>query len=188
MADKQRYIARKYAQAILRYHHPSYQTVAQCYQVGTYFFHHAVSSLFLRLSSVKAHDKVAVMVRVIQQQFACDEHVITFIRSILKLLMRDSRLFLFMRVCFMLYEEYQHMHAIEPCTVTVSHDIDTATLQPLINWLEQQVGKQLEPSYIVDNRLIAGVRVRGESFYWEDSVARSVRRMQQSVYTQWGIS
>lgn len=109
-------------------------------------------------------------------------------RRLLVLLSKHNRMTLFMRVCMMLRDVYYTVHAIEACSVFTSHDIDTQDVQPIVAWLETQLGKTLEPTYYVDQSLIAGVRVCGQTFIWEDSIARNIRQMKHDAYAQWGIA
>lgn len=187
MADRD-IIARRYAQAILNYCDLSYADVCMCYAIGTYFMQHSVSAFFLRLSSIDGYDKIRVMTNTIREQFAPDDSVMNVIQRLLQLLDTGNRFSLFMQVCIMLRNEYYERHAIEPCTVYMSHEMETSEISPIVSWLEQQVHKTLEPEYRINSSLIAGVRVCGKTFVWEDSIARNIRHMKHNVYAQWGIA
>ena len=188
MAEKRQLLARRYAQAILNYYQPSYTDIQDCYTIGNYCERHPTTAFFLRLSSISAEDKVAVMVRVIHDIFEPRDSVMTLIKHILKRLRCDGRLPLLMKICDMLYHEYHQRHNIEACTVYTSHDVDHDTLRSMMAWLEQQLGKTLKIEYQIDPDLIAGIRVRGQTFIWEDSIAKALRRMQHNAHAQWGIS
>jgi len=188
MNDERQTVARRYAQAVLNYCAPTYDTVTHVWHIGSYFYQHSVSAFFLRISSISSDDKIGIILRVVREQGVSSDAAIDLMTRILHLLKRDGRLSLFMHVCILLYKEYQYRHNIQSCAVVVSHDVDMSTIQPVISWLEQRVHRTLEPYYQVDDRIIAGIRVRGETFYWEDSVARDIREMKHEAHAEWGIS
>ncbi len=187
MSNDRRMLARRYAKAILNCYNLSHEQVHVCHRIGTYFTQHSACAFFLRLSSISGEDKIAVVMNTIRERFVPSQIVDYVLLQLLRLLQSTNRFTLFMQVCKMLRHEYHERHAIEPCTVYLSHDMDINEISPLISWLEQQVGMTLEPTYQVDAQLIAGIRIRGETFVWEDSIARRLRQMQHNAYAQWGI-
>jgi len=180
-------LARRYAQALIRYYALSHEEAYLCWQVGEYFMGNSATSFFLRISSILPETKIAIILRVTHERVADASAISALLQGMLYLLKCDARLALFPYVCHMVYREYQRQYGIESCVVSLSHEMAHNEIQHVILWLQEQLKKTLQPSYTIDPDLIAGIRVRGQTFVWEDSVARSLRRIKRDVREEWGI-
>lgn len=99
---------------------------------------------------------------------------------LLDLLIQHKRLFLVRNVLQTLLVLYKKQVGIELCTMKISHEISEVERKQICSNLEQEVGKKIVYSYLLDKKLIAGIRVEGDSFVWEDSIAKKLRIIEQS--------
>jgi F0F1-type ATP synthase delta subunit len=72
------------------------------------------------------------------------------------------------------------------------HDVEVASSHPLTDEqkkaVEAAVSKHIPGtgifSYKEDRSLIKGIRIKSAYYYWEESIARTLRQMRQKLYTQ----
>ena len=69
----------------------------------------------------------------------------------------------------------------ELCEVVSSHKLRKKEQDQIIKKLSNSLGLRLIPSFLVDSSLISGIRVQGETFFWEKSLARRFLQMERSV-------
>jgi F0F1-type ATP synthase delta subunit len=69
----------------------------------------------------------------------------------------------------------------ELCEVVSSHELDKKEQVQVIKTISESLGLRLIPHFLVDSSLISGIKVRGETFFWEKSVARRFLQMERSV-------
>ena len=102
--------------------------------------------------------------------------------AVLQLLRDHQRLPLFFEIVEQITLLYRKHHTYELCTVRSSHALTEQQKNFLIEQLEKRVGKKLQYQSEVDSRLIAGIRVQGESFVWEHSIAQQLRLLEQRIF------
>lgn len=101
--------------------------------------------------------------------------------ALLRLLIREHRLFLLSSVVAEMAKLYRQHHGYEVCTVYSSQPLTEEQRILLMQQLEKKTGKKLYYVQEIDPHLIAGVRVQGESFIWEHSVAQQMRSLKQHL-------
>lgn len=74
---------------------------------------------------------------------------------------------------------YREKHGILFCTLTSSHLLEEAEKEAAIQFVEQKTGKRFFYTSIVNERLIAGIRIEGETLLWEHSIAQHLRILQR---------
>lgn len=175
MSTKELYLARKYALAFM----------------NTYSYYDQPIDFLLRLRGIvdfltQYRDRFFYggKDRYLQlfKSFGFDVHAFG---SLLELLCRSKRLALIKAVIKMVCSLYEKHNAIDFCMVTSSHPVSDFQLQQLNNFLEKASDKKILYSHHIDKSLIAGIRARGTTFMWEDSIAQRLRLIEQS-YEQLG--
>ena len=104
----------------------------------------------------------------------------TVFDSMIDLLVMHKRLFLFKDVLEFIVFLYKKNNLIESVSITSSHELRDDQKKVLHCFLEQQTGKKIIYSYAIKKSLIAGIRARGSTFVWESSIAKRLRRVEQS--------
>ena len=103
--------------------------------------------------------------------------------AIVALLERHNRLMLLPDILYEVVALYKTWHNIECCVVQSACVLTAEQKMSLKNILENKIGTTLRCAYELDSSLIAGIRVLGENFVYEDSVAHTLQMLEQA-YTR----
>lgn len=101
------------------------------------------------------------------------------IATALTLLEQQQRLVLLPEILRAVVAFYQQDHGYEECMVSSAQPLTSQQKKELQEELERVVDKKLHCSYKLDAALIAGIKVRGQSFAWEDSIASRLHTLEQ---------
>jgi len=103
-------------------------------------------------------------------------------RLIMMMLEKEQRMFLLPDILYEVVYLYKKQHGIESCIVTSACELTPEQKRVLENTLEKKTKKRLLYSYEIDDTLIAGIRVRGENFIYEDSVKQRLHALEKGRY------
>ncbi len=59
-----------------------------------------------------------------------------------------------------------------------SHEITETQKTTIINFLQHRTGNCIVPSFILEKKLIAGIKLISKTHLWEESIAKSIKRIQ----------
>ena len=99
------------------------------------------------------------------------------------LLIEDRRLVLLADTLKQVAALYRDRHGIAQVLITSSHRLDNEQLSGIKQFLARKTGLDIMYTYRVDKKLIAGVRLQGNSFVWEYSIRKSLN----NILTRAGI-
>jgi len=99
----------------------------------------------------------------------------SYCEILIELLSLHDRLNLFPEVLRAIRDECSDRLGISFCTIYSSHFLDENQREKVRSFIEGKSGKKIFYRYEVSEKLIAGVRVEGENFLWEDSIAQRLR-------------
>jgi ATP synthase F1 delta subunit len=102
-------------------------------------------------------------------------------KALLELLEKHHRRILFADILQAMSKIYRSHHGYEISHVQSAQLLEDQQLSFLIQQLEKKIGKKLYYMQEVNPELIAGVRVQGESFVWEHSIAQQLRNLEQRL-------
>lgn len=85
---------------------------------------------------------------------------------------------LFPRVVSNFFRLYRERHAVILCKIMSSHELSDDQKQVVEGFLHRQTQRKIVYTAAVDRELIAGIRIQGESFLWEQSVAHRLRLLE----------
>lgn len=101
--------------------------------------------------------------------------------ALVHLLTQQHRRFLLSDILREMGRLYRAYHGYEFCELRSSQSLTEEQRTFLIQQLEHKIRKQLYYVQKIDPKLIAGVRVQGEHFVWEHSVAQQLRYLKQHL-------
>jgi F0F1-type ATP synthase delta subunit len=84
----------------------------------------------------------------------------------------------------MLEDEFKRMQGIHEVMVTTSHALTDEARNALESQLRLKIPGSLRFMYTLDTALIAGIKIQTPLYYWEHSVARTIRQLQQQLCIQ----
>ncbi len=162
------YLADKYARALMRHYRwfeRDLEWIQRIFSVACFirehrrYFFHAPRSLYA----------------LVFRNFGLESREID---AVLVLLDQHQRLLFLPDVLTAVVALYQKQNGYEECRVSSAHALTDQQKAELKTLLEARLHKKIYCSYDIDTALIAGVKVRGQSFFWEDSVAHRLRMLE----------
>jgi ATP synthase F1 delta subunit len=171
-------IAGNYAKAFLNFSHITL-TVAE---YGTL----ERATNFLKESfSINALLKVSAIPRDAKKRGLlawCSARGIPFdIAPLLEVLAKHQRLFLFSLVMQELCNEYRKRNNIVKVVVQSTVILKQDQVTCIREFLERITGKHVYGTFVVDKKLIAGIRLQSTTFLWERSLRQRLRDIEHSV-------
>lgn len=132
---------------------------------------------YLEVPSVTAHIKKAMLTDV-SHKLLLDESITT----LMSVLYSHGRISLLKEVLvgiIMLYEQHNN---IVSCQISTSHPIDQKAEQTIVAFTHTLCpGKKIIPEFIIDKKLIGGLRIRTKSLLWERSIAKRHAALKHAV-------
>ncbi len=172
--------ARNFARAFLRTHEITEEVlfsgvdvlIACCEQNSLVF--HAIE-----LSSAHIDDKYAAIDELVKRL-----GVALPLGKLLRAVLRYKEFDLLATILPMIKEEFKKMNRIHEVVIKTSHPIDEAQRQEVESLLYEKIPGTLRCMYQEDESLIAGIKIETPLYYWEHSVARTIRKLQQQLKAQ----
>lgn len=148
---------------------------AQIAQYAHFITEHRATLFYLKVSSIPAQTKCAVLERE-AEKFG----VGNTLAPLFKLLAQHRRLHMIESVLHQIGIVYCALRNIIECTCTSAVLLDNAARARVEQALEKQFDATIRVNYVVDSQLIAGMRIANDEFLWEHSVRGYLRALQQS--------
>jgi ATP synthase F1 delta subunit len=96
---------------------------------------------------------------------------------LIELLAAHNRLELLPAVLAQISEQYKLRHHIVDCAVSSSHELGEQERTTISKFLEKKTQHTVMPQYVVNKKLIAGIRIAGDTLFWEYSVRRYLEKI-----------
>ncbi len=96
---------------------------------------------------------------------------------LIHLLIQDRRVVLLADILHKLSALYRDRHGIGHVLITSSHILNNEQLSGIKRFLARKTGLDIIYTHRVDRKLIAGIRLQGDSFVWEYSVRKSLNNL-----------
>lgn len=97
------------------------------------------------------------------------------------LLVEHKRAFLLANVSNAIVREYNRRQKRERFTITSYPELQQSQKSIILASLAAQTGSTVEGTFTVDEKLIAGIRMRSDVHMWESSLAQQIRCLQLSL-------
>jgi len=161
-------LARRYAQAFMNtYRAECTLSVRQHLQELSAFLRtHNRIIFFLSVSSIPIDTKMNAISFLIEQ-FALPGCV----HKMITLLLKNRRIFLLKYMLDAFEELYQKEHNISFFEMRSAHPLSTDQRTFLRDFLRARTGRDIIYKYVLDPRLIAGIRMHNKTHMWEYSIA-----------------
>jgi len=175
MINAETHIARKYAQAFLNVSGDciSLDDYKRLYKVQEFFQQHHTQLFFLSLPMISRDDKVAYLKRV----FDCFG-VSVDMTQLVTLLVYHKRAHSMGMIVRFICRLYKKEHNIARFQIQASHALRKDELEVIIDFLARTTRKTIVYDYMINKKLIAGIRLQSDTAMWEHSIARQLERVQ----------
>lgn len=151
------------------------EVAAQIAQYAHFIAEHRATLFYLKVSSIPAEKKCAVLERE-AEKFGVGKTL----APLFKLLAQHRRLYMIESVLGQIGTVYRALHNIIECTCKSAMPLDEAARVRVENALAKKFDATVRVNYGVDPQLIAGMRIANDEFLWEHSVRGYLRTLQQS--------
>lgn len=165
-------IAKKYAKAFMQVAGSRF-TLEDYHALGKFeeFLHKNPHIMLVFRVPLFEDAKKAKFLRLLLERFALAGHM----QALCNMLLVHDRIMLMTRVFYMIRKLYQEEHNMMFFTITTSHQLEGKKLEKIQNFLAHKTGRTILYTYMVDNKLISGVRAQSDTLLWECSIRRRLR-------------
>lgn len=176
--DKQ--LARNYARAFFRVYDLDEKTLfSSITALDEFFSHHEIVFHTLLLSSARIEDKITALEKVVKKL-----KLVEPLHQLLEILIRHKTLHLLPFLLPALKEIYKKKYDIHDVTVTSAQPLTAAERKQLESEVCKKLSGTLHFTYEDDESLIAGLKIQTPTHCWEDSIARTMRTLQNRLRLQ----
>lgn len=103
------------------------------------------------------------------------------LKKLIFLLLKDKRIDLLgivLRKILLLHRQQQQKHHFH---VSTSHKISDSEKEAILNFIKTLVSNKVTASFDVDITLLSGIKIKGNTFLWERSIAKQLRKIEQKI-------
>jgi ATP synthase F1 delta subunit len=178
MNEKKELLALRYAQAFLNVNCKEYNfRDFFVIQNGAEFFkNYKKACFYMRLSLLDKKVKEEAL------HLLCYKlNLPEYYKKLFSLLIEQNRVFLLPLIFRHLVQEYQKRALYMPTIITSTLPLEEDEKQKLLRFLSNITHTIILPTYIVDQNLIAGIRVMSGSYLFENSIAGKLRHVFKSL-------
>ncbi len=100
-----------------------------------------------------------------------------YFKRLLILLIRQRRMLIFPMILHHLRELYCEREHIIEFEIASSHSLDDEARTVLVHLLSSATGMRIRPTYRLEPKLIAGIRMQSNTLGWEHSVRKQLREI-----------
>ncbi len=174
-------IAKKYAQAYFNMyaHLLDQRCVDVLIDLDNFFKENRRIFLYLSIPTIAENVKEHVLNELFRVFNICDN-----IKAIVYLLLRHKRIELFSDVVYHAVRLFRLSKNVQLFNIFTSHVLLEQEKAEIISFLKRITGFSIVAEFIIDKRLISGIRIRGDYIMWEHSLARLLRDVEQDVLQQ----
>ncbi len=174
MDRSQRFLSRRYALAFLEVNADrlSSDDIQAFERASNFFKCHKQVSFLLDLSLLTFEDKRHAIT-----QFLHNLHLPLSCSSLFELVLRHKRSLLFPDIFDQLAQLYRARLGIVLFTVESALPLTDQEKKDVELFLKSQITATIECSYVIDESLIAGIRMYNEKYLWEHSAKAQLRAL-----------
>jgi F0F1-type ATP synthase delta subunit len=178
---RKRHRSRHYARAFLRVFGtlPEKTLFKAIDTLSSYYEKNRLVFRLLQFSSARRDAKIEAMEKLCDK-LQLPEPISNLVGSLIK----RKAIELLPTVLCALRSEFKKSARIYDFTVTSSHALSAEQKEAIERQLTKAVDGTLVVTYREDSSLIAGIRLQSPTYYWEESIARRIQNIRQTLYTQ----
>ena len=171
-------LARRYARAFLNVFSSSLspQDLESFKEMARFLTKHSHACFLMELSLLPEQTKIKAVTDLCKQF-----KLPAFCQKLWMLLIKHQRTSLLPEILYLIVDLHQHDAHIMTFTVSSSVDLSDQQKQKIEKFLHTHVKGSVSCSYVLDKKLIAGIRLQSDSLLWENSVQGSLRMLHESL-------
>lgn len=171
-------IAKKYAQAFLNVFDKkiTYEDFKQFSVIVDFFSHNKRLLSLLSWPLIDTQLKIKALQEVLKA-FKLNK---SCYHELIELLVSHKRAFLILKVFEQLCLQYKIRHNIMEFSIKSSHSLEKEDLDVLAQFLVNLTTKDIIYNYVIEKKLIAGIRLQSDVLLWECSVNKQLNHIKLS--------
>lgn len=172
-------LARRYAQAFLRVFPDVIQIddINRVYACSHFLREHAHICFLLDLSLLPAQHKKEGLIKIFNR-FDLSHNFL----KLADMLIMHQRTFLLPRVLSSIVAMYKKKEHISFFVISSTQEVSLEQREIVEKFLTKKTANKLLCSYMIDKRLIAGIRMQSNTHLWEKSLQLRLRLLTNSLY------
>lgn len=177
-------IARNYAQAFLNvfFEQISVDYITRLERVENFLKNNRFFFIYLKIPSLSIGRKKEVL----------DKFVNFFglnapIKKLIYVLLEQGRIDFLGDIIGKIIQLYRLKKNIQFFKVSTSHSLSDQEKESMIKFVKSLASGEVVIKFIVDPKLITGIRIQSDSFLWERSVSKQLRDVKRSIFKQVGL-
>lgn len=184
MKTPRRQIIKKYAHAFLRAYNNQFVADDYAYFACYLAFlheHHQIT--FYAYHAVLDNEKkIELFMKIFDR--ACSPHSVVrdALEKLITILAYHERLWLLADIIELIKVKFYSAIGFQHTRIATSHALSDQDRQEIIESFKTLTGKNIDAEFVVDPRLIAGLRVISQDYLWELSIAQKIKALQVKNY------
>lgn len=179
MNIEQLLLAKKYAVAFLNTFEKTidfnaYQAIEKMYN---FFNSNPQTLVVLAAPTLELETKSQLIEKIVHYYQAPNE-----LMKLVSLLIKQQRLLLLPSILLQLTRVYRERNQLVAFTFYGSHELAEHETRMLSQFLEQKINKNILYNSVIDKELIAGIRLKSDTWLWEYSVEKQLRAIENSLH------
>ncbi|MFC1894653.1 ATP synthase F1 subunit delta [Candidatus Dependentiae bacterium] len=177
-------IAKKYALAFLNnfFGQLSDEDIDKLIYLQNFLKKNKLFYVYLRIPSLSGDIKQKAIDRLIKS-FDLGEPSLRLI----VLLLKEGRIEILDKVLSKIVMLYRFRKKIKLFNVASSHELSLNQQEKVIKFLKNMANGRVIAKFIVDKKLISGLRIQSDNFLWERSIAKQLRDVKRLIFKQVGL-
>ena len=99
------------------------------------------------------------------------------LKQFMFLLLRNRVMNLLPHILKHLYIEYKKRNNLLDATITTSHPLNDEEIKAILHAIQDSLKTTIIPHFKVDRKLLAGIRIESDEYYWENSIAKTLQML-----------
>lgn len=177
-------ISRKYAQAFLNvfFDQISNDCIKKLEKLEKFLKENKLFFVYLRIPSIPVQAKQDALNKFIEFFGLCEPF-----EKLIFLLLSHGRIDFLDEVVSKILTLYRSKKHIQFFKISTSHALEEKEKERVIKFVKGLASGEVVCKFLVDAKIIAGMRIQSEAFLWERSVAKQLRDVKRSIFKQVGL-
>lgn len=171
-------LAKKYAQAFLNLYIDtvSYNDYIIIKAASLYLYKNRAFFSLLNIPTLSLEQKRTSLYTILHELKAA-----SVLNRLIELIIHDQRIFLIPALFDALVHTYEKRKKIISFTISSSHSLQNNNLEMLKKFLIKKTNAHIVYNFVVNKKLIAGIRMQSDLFLWEYSVAKQLKTISKYI-------
>jgi F-type H+-transporting ATPase subunit delta len=177
-------LSKKYAQAFLNvfFDQITSDCIVKLERVEDFLKKNRFFFIYLKVPSISIDKKREVLNKFINFFALCAP-----VKKLTFLLLEQGRIDFLDDIIEKIIKLYRVRKDIQFFRIYVSHSLSEQEKERIIRFVKSLASKDVISKFIIDPKLITGIRIQSDSFLWERSVSKQLREVKRSIFKQVGL-